>query len=133
MPARQWAFLIATFAAASVLPTTFGTLHLFAGGDGDGGGGGVTAGAGATVIETAATFESALPSPALNVKVSLPEYVLVGVYVTDPEAIVPRVPCPGGATIDSVSGSPSLSVHVSVIAVGVAFGTLFVPSMQVGG
>ena len=52
-------------------------------------------------------------------------------YVTDPERIGPSDPCPGVATI-TARPSPSASVHVSVIGVGVAFGTVFVPSVHTG-
>src|SRR6478752_95068 len=58
-----------------------------------------------TLIEKLATFESASPSFAFQVKASEPVYPPLGVYVQSPAEQSLRMPCDGPDTTAYVSGS----------------------------
>src|SRR5437773_1192606 len=85
----------------------------------------------ATVIVTVATFESRLPSFALNVKLSGPLQFASGVYVSA-GGIPLNVPCVGPLTITYVSGEPSTSVAPSVIALAVSSSVVTASSLATG-
>src|SRR5438445_3859614 len=72
-----------------------------------------------TVRLTVATFESTVPSFALNVKLSGPEYSAAGVNVRF-GAVPLNVPCAGPATMLYVSASPSTSLAIRMIGAAVS-------------
>src|SRR5437899_10492325 len=85
-----------------------------------------------TVRLTVAAAESTVPSLALKVKLSGPKYPAAGVYVTF-GATPLNVPCVGATTMAYVSGSPSTSLAVSVIAFVVSWLVVTLCAFATGG
>src|SRR5436189_296450 len=66
-----------------------------------------------TAMLTVATPESAVPSLAMYVKLSVPLNTASGVYSNEPSRFSVSVPCIGPSTINAVSGSLSVSVSLT--------------------